>query len=234
MTTSDPASGPSWADAAEARVIGPAIALAPKAGWNRRLVERAAAEAGLSVADAALLLPGGPRDLAALMFRRHDAQAMVALAGVDPSGLKIRERIRRAVHARVEAAALDAEAVRRCTAFLARPLNLALGLSLLWDSADVLWRWAGDTATDENHYTKRAILSGVLASTVAVRLERGVLAADAHLDDRIANVMAFEKWKAGLPKPSGALNAVAAALARRRYGAAEPEVSPEPSAATAD
>ena len=26
-----------------------------------------------------------------------------------------------------------------------------------------IWRWAGDTATDVNHYTKRALLAGILA-----------------------------------------------------------------------
>jgi ubiquinone biosynthesis protein COQ9 len=198
-------------------------------------MEQAAARAGLSRADAALLLPAGPRDLAALLSRRHDADALRALADVDPMSLKVRERIRRAVEARVDAAAADQAAVKRCTAFLALPPNLKLGLSLLWESADGLWRWAGDVAADENHYTKRAILSGVLASTVAVRFERGSLAASEHLEARIADVMAFEKWKAGLPKPSGALTALAAALARRRYGAPEREISPDdPAAAASD
>ncbi|OYX36475.1 MAG: rpsU-divergently transcribed protein [Caulobacterales bacterium 32-69-10] len=207
----------SWAQAAEARVLQAAVGLAADCGWNRALVVRAAAQAGLSDADAALLLPAGPRDLAALLFRRHDAAALSALADVDPTALKVRERIRQAVEARVEAAAADVQAVKRCTAFLALPTNVPLGLSLLWASADALWRWAGDTATDENHYTKRAILSGVLATTVAVRLERGANAASAHLDARIANVMAFEKWKAGWPKPSEHLATLAGALARRRY-----------------
>jgi ubiquinone biosynthesis protein COQ9 len=207
----------SWAQAAEARVLAAALELAADCGWNRALVARAAAEAGLSAADTALLLPAGPRDLAALLFRRHDAAALAVLAGTDPTTLKVRERIRQAVEARVEAAAADAEAVKRCTVFLAVPTNAPLGLSLLWASADALWRWAGDTATDENHYTKRAILSGVLATTVAVRLERGANAASAHLDARIANVMAFEKWKAGWPRPSEHLATLVGGLARRRY-----------------
>jgi ubiquinone biosynthesis protein COQ9 len=39
----------------------------------------------------------------------------------------------------------------------------------------------------------------------------------AHLDARIDNVMAFEKWKAGI-KPMNLAAEVAAALARMRYG----------------
>ena len=217
MSSADPA-GPSWADAAEARVVAAAVSLAPSLGWGRTLAARAAAQAGLSAADAALLLPGGPRDLAALLSRRHDRAAIAALAGVEPATLKVRERIRRAVEARVEAAAAEEAAVRRCTAWLALPPNLPLALALLWESADTLWRWAGDTATDENHYSKRAILSAVLATTVGVRFQRGAAAASEHLDQQIQRVMDFERWKAGLPKPAQTLSTIAAALGRIRYG----------------
>ena len=75
-----------------------------------------------------------------------------------------------ACEARLDAALADEAAVRRWTGFLALPANLPLGLRLAWASADCLWRWAGDTATDENHYSKRAILAAVLGSTLAVRL----------------------------------------------------------------
>jgi ubiquinone biosynthesis protein COQ9 len=215
-----------WAEEAEDRTLDAAVRLAAERPWGGDLVAAAAAKAGLSRADAALLFPNGARDLAALFSRRHDRAALAALSEVDPEGLKVRERIRRAAEARVEAAAADAPAVRRCTAFLALPLNAGLGLSLLWESADLLWRWAGDTATDENHYSKRAILAGILATTLAVRLDRGAAAAAAHLDRRIGQVMAFEKWKAGLPRPSEHLTRLAAALGRMRYGRAEPPVSP--------
>ena len=107
--------------------------------------------------------------------------------------------------------------MRRWAGFLALPLNLPLALRLLWESADCLWRWAGDTATDENHYSKRAILSGILASAMAIRLSSGREAAMAFVDARIENVMAFEKWKAGL-KPADLMRDVAGALGRMRYG----------------
>ena len=208
---------PDWATQAEARVLEAARGLAADRGWGAALVERAGREAGLSPAETSLLLPGGPRDLAALLSRAHDAAALAALADIDPSTLKVRERIRRAVEARVEAAAADAGAVRRCTAFLALPPNMALGASLVWESADLLWRWAGDTATDENHYSKRAILSAILVNVVAMRLDQGREAAAEALDRRIGQVMSFEKWKAGLPRPMAALQDLAGALGRMRY-----------------
>jgi len=210
-----------WAAEAEARILDAALDLTPDCGWTMRTLHLAAARAGLSDADAGLLLPGGPADLAALLSRRHDAAALEALAGVDPRSLKVRERIARAVQARVEAAAADAPAVRRLLGFLALPHHLALGARLLWDNADVLWRWAGDTATDENHYSKRAILSGVLGPAIAIRIASGREAADLYVTHRISDVMAFEKWKAGLPKTDLAAQ-MAGVLGRVRYGFKEP------------
>ena len=205
-----------WADEAEQRVLDAALPLVPRLGWSPRTVAAAAKTAGLSAAEAELLLPYGPRDLAALLSRRHDRQALAALAMLDPSALKVRERIRRGVLARCDAAAADEAAVRRWSGFLALPPNVPLALRLVWESADVLWRWAGDTATDENHYTKRLLLAEILITTLAIRLSSGGNAAAAHLDGRIEAVMAFEKWKAGL-KPSETARNLAAALSRLRY-----------------
>ena len=89
---------------------------------------------------------------------------------------------------------------------------------LTWETADAIWRWAGDTATDENHYSKRVILSGILVSTLAVDMASGRTSALSHLDARIDNVMAFEKWKAGL-KPMDLATEMVEGLAKMRYGA---------------
>lgn len=219
--TSRQAAGRTWADDAEQRVLDEAVRLAPKAGWNTALVSRALAAAGLSDAEGQLLLPEGPRDLAALLSRRHDAAALGRLQQLDLAALKMRQRIREGVVARLDAAQEHADVMRPLAAFLAFPTNLALALRLTWESADMIWRWAGDTATDENHYSKRAILSGILISTIAVDLASGRTSALTHLDARIDNVMAFEKWKATTKlKPSQLAAEVAGALGKLRYGAA--------------
>ncbi|MCI3180092.1 COQ9 family protein [Caulobacter sp. CCUG 60055] len=208
-----------WATQTEQRLLDAAVAAAPATGWSAALVARAARDCGLTAAEAELLLPGGPRDLAALLSRRHDAATATAMAGIDPQGLKIRERIRVGVETRLETAAADEAALRRCAGFLALPFNLPLALRLAWESADHLWRWAGDVATDENHYSKRAILAGILVSATAVRLTNGREAAKAYVGARIDNVMAFEKWKA-TRKRTDHLKEMAEALSRMRYGRA--------------
>ncbi len=205
-----------WAEAAEQRLLSAALTLVPTHGWTAETVRLAAKQAGLSEADATLLLPSGPSDLAALLSRRHDRAALQTLAEVDPRTLKIRERIQRGVLARVEAAAGDEAAVRRLLGFLALPSHIPLAGRLLWESADAIWRWAGDTASDENHYSKRVILSGVLGPAIAIRLASGQSAAEHYVVSRIQDVMAFEKWKAGLPKTDLGAQ-IAGMLGKLRY-----------------
>jgi ubiquinone biosynthesis protein COQ9 len=214
----DDAPVPDWADEAEQRVLDAALLLAETLPWNATLVLRAAERAGLSAADADLLLPEGAADLAALLSRRHDRLALAELAAGDVSALKIRERIRLGVQTRLDAAMVDEAAVRRASLFLARPGHMGLAAGLAWESADGLWRWAGDTATDESHYSKRAILAGILTSTLGVRLAAGPERAADYLAARIDNVMAFEKWKARLPDAAEALTQAAGWLGRLRYG----------------
>jgi ubiquinone biosynthesis protein COQ9 len=91
------------------------------------------------------------------------------------------------------------EAVRRGLAILAMPQNVSLGLRISWRTADLMWRLAGDTSTDFNHYTKRVTLGAVYSSTLVVWLDdqsHEWAETSAFLDRRIANVMQFEKWKA--------------------------------------
>jgi ubiquinone biosynthesis protein COQ9 len=214
-----------WIETAEAALLEQAIRLAPGEGWTARMARLAGRGAGFSDGETELLLPQGPADLAVLLSRRHDQRALLMLADVDPAALKIRERIQRGLEARLDAAAGDESATRRCAGWLALPPNLALGARLAWDSADAIWRWAGDTATDENHYSKRALVAGILASALAVRLSSGRGSSLRYVDRRIDDVMRFETFKATTRfRPSAALNAAAGVLGRLRYG--RPETPP--------
>jgi ubiquinone biosynthesis protein COQ9 len=221
-----------WAAQTEARLLDAALPLVPRLGWTRALGFKAGEAIGLTRAEVELLLPQGPRDLAALFSYRQDEAGLQALAAVDPQGLKIRERIARAVEARVEAAMAEEAALRRWMGFLALPQNMSLGARLTWESADRIWRWAGDTATDENHYTKRAILAGLLGSTLAVRISGTPAAATTHLARGIDAVMAFEKAKARF-KGSDLASRAAQALgkARHGFGARRPPATPGEAAA---
>jgi len=213
------ASGPQdWATRTERKVLMAAIEVAPRLGWNAHMVRAACEMCELSLGDQELLVPNGARDLAALLSRYHNAEAMKALEATPASTLKIRERIAAGVSARLEAAASDLEAAKKCAGFLALPFNADLGVSLAWESADLIWRWAGDTSTDQNHYSKRMILGGILVPALTIRLFEGRDAADSFTAKRIENVMQFEKWKAGKDFDAP-VRKVTDLLGRLRYGA---------------
>jgi ubiquinone biosynthesis protein COQ9 len=214
-----------WASETEQRLLDAALPLAPRLGWTTRLVKAAGATVGLTAADTELLLPEGGRDLAALYARRLDDKAVAALAGIDPATLKIRERIRAGVVGWLRAARDEESATRRWLGVLALPANAALGLRLLWASADSVWRWAGDTATDENHYTKRVLLAEILLSSLAILLTSGLGAAERHLDRRIEGVMRFERVKGRLKVISALADQAATTLGRWRYGQGSAEAA---------
>jgi ubiquinone biosynthesis protein COQ9 len=115
------------------------------------------------------------------------------------AGMKIREKIRSLVWRRLEIMGPAREAVRRALAILAMPQNLPLALRISWRTADRMWRIAGDTSTDFNHYTKRMTLGAVYGSTLLVWLDddsEGWRETAAFLDRRIDDVMKIEKLKA--------------------------------------
>jgi ubiquinone biosynthesis protein COQ9 len=136
------------------------------------------------------------------------------------ANMKIREKIRSLVWKRLEIMGPAREAVRRALATLAMPQNLPLGLRIAWRTADQMWRIAGDTSTDFNHYTKRMTLGAVYGSTLLVWLDdqsEGFMETAAFLDRRIDDVMKFEKFKAEWRGASDHRLSLSRFLGRLRY-----------------
>ena len=191
----------------------------PFDGWTDLAIEQAGADLGLPPGRARLAFSDGPAAMVDAYIRRADDRM---LAAFDLTGLKVRDRIRTAVRTRFEQAASEREAVRRAVAILALPQNAALAARALWRTADTIWRAAGDTATDYNHYTKRLILGGVYSATLVVWLAdetEGTTDTWTFLDRRIDGIMRFEKGKAKLMQGSHRLPSLSRFLGRLRYPA---------------
>jgi ubiquinone biosynthesis protein COQ9 len=168
-------------------------------GWTQKAVDSAAAQLGIEPAQARLAMPKGEAGLIDCYIQEVDRALADWFTPERLEGLKIREKIRSLVWQRVEIMGPAREAVRRGLAILAMPQNLPLALRISWRTADLMWRIAGDTSTDFNHYTKRMTLGAVYASTLLVWLDddsEGWSETAAFLDRRIDDVMKFEKFKA--------------------------------------
>ncbi len=201
------------------RLVAAMLPNVPFDGWSAAARDAAADIEGIDRDIAALALPDPVAMVDAWILRADALMADSVAAAALP---RVGARIRLAVWSRIEAAAEDREAVRRALALLALPQNAAMAARTLWRSADAMWRAAGDTATDFNHYSKRAILSAVYSATLLYWLDddsEGFAATAAFLDRRLAGVMRIEKAKAGLRRVTDNLPDPARFLGRLRYPA---------------
>lgn len=205
------------------------LALAPRVavaaifdGWTNAAVDAAALELAIDPDVAHLAFADGAMDMIGAWIETIDVAMAQALPQEKLAMMPVRERIRSLVQYRLDAVAGLEEALRRSLSIMAMPQNVGRALKSGWHSADVMWRLAGDTATDYNHYTKRTILAGLYAATLAVFVDdESDDKADtrAFLERRIDGVMKFEKAKAKWLQPDRETFSMTRFLGRLRYPA---------------
>jgi ubiquinone biosynthesis protein COQ9 len=191
-------------------------------GWSDAALVAAAEQEGANIDVARLAFPGGAMDMIGAWIETMDLAMASALPREKLAELPIRERIRALVQFRLDAVGGREEALRRAWAIMAMPQNAARSLKTAWKSADSMWRLAGDTATDYNYYTKRAILAGIYSATLAIFIDdesEDKAETRAFLDRRIEGVMKFEKAKGEWLDPDRERFSLTRFLGRLRYPA---------------
>lgn len=178
------------------RIIEAALPNVPFDGWTMATLVHGAVEAGYSEAMVTSVFPAGEKDAIRHFSLMADEWMLAALKETNPVSLRVRDRVTLAVRKRLEAMEPFKEAEKLAVSYWVRPFRKFEGVKLVWKTADVIWQWAGDTATDYNRYTKRGLLSGVLTSTLLYWL--GDVSENHRdtwefLDRRIENVMAIGK-----------------------------------------
>lgn len=200
--------------------LAPAVAAnAAFDGWSADARTLAARDAGVDADVAALALPD-PLTMIDAWFTAIDAVMLAALPPERLGAMKVRARIAALVEARIDAIAPHRESLRRARAILALPQHVARAARLGWRTADTIWRAAGDTATDYNHYSKRTILLGVYAATITVLLDDdspGQADTRAFLARRIEGIIRFERAKAGILRRTRHRPSLARFVGRLRY-----------------
>lgn len=201
--------------------LAPAIAAnAAFDGWSDTARDYAAEGAGIDRDVAALAFQDGAVAMIDAWFDHVDAEMARACPPEVLATMKVREKIAALVEARLATLAPDREALRRALAVLALPTNLARAARLAWRSVDRMWRLAGDTATDYNHYTKRAMLLATYGATITVFLDdesEGHADTTAFLHRRIDDIMKIEKAKAGALRRAKHRPSLSRFIGRLRY-----------------
>lgn len=201
--------------------LAPAIAAnAAFDGWGDAARDLAAELEGIDPDVARLAFADGAVAMIDAWFEHIDAEMARALPPEGLTAMKIRQRITALVEARLAVLAPEREALRRARAVLALPNNVARAAKLGWRSVDRMWRLAGDTATDYNHYTKRAMLLAVYTATTTVFLDddsEGQADTRAFLSRRIDGIMRFEKAKAQFTRRTQHRPSLSRFIGRLRY-----------------
>lgn len=182
------------------KIVERALKDSPTLGWSMDALRDAAQACGAKAQMADALFDNSD-DARAHLSDFFDRRMMQQLKSIDTTNMRVRDRIATAVQTRLDLMAPYRAGLR--LTFTAR----ARMIKPLWRSADHIWAWAGDTATDYNRYTKRALLSGVMASTFLFWLNddsSGFAATRAFLDRRIENVLAAGKFLGTLGKRKSA------------------------------
>jgi ubiquinone biosynthesis protein COQ9 len=191
-------------------------------GWSDAAVHAAADELGVDRDVAMLAFKDKAIDMIDAWIEGVDLELARRLPPEKLSAMKIRDRITALLATRLEIMAPDRESLRRALAIMAMPQNLAKAAKIGWRSADRMWRLAGDTSSDFNHYTKRLTLSAVYASTISVFVNddsENFADSRAFLDRRIENVMQFEKVKYQAKQRKEYVPSLSRFIGRLRYPA---------------
>ncbi|MBP2304623.1 COQ9 family protein [Azospirillum melinis] len=178
-------------------------------GWSLQSLRDGTQMAGHEPSALLRAFPGGVTDAVEYFADWSDRQMLDRLEAQPLAEMKVRERISLAVRTYFEVLEPYREAKRRQLSYLAMPQNVALGLRLLYRTVDAMWFAAGDSSTDYNHYTKRALLAAVVSSSTFYWLDDK---SDDHaetrafIDRRLADVMAVGKATSSVGKLGSMLN----------------------------
>ena len=168
----------------------------PFDGWTWDAVQAGAKEAGLANDIPRAVFQGGMIDVLDAFADLADRKMFEALKDQNPEELRIRDRVRTALLVRYAFLAPHKEALRQSLSFWAFPTRKLQAAKIVWRTADRIWDWAGDTATDYNRYTKRSLLSGVIVSSTLAWVNdtsEELSGLESFIDRRIENVMQLGK-----------------------------------------
>ncbi|MGB6230610.1 MAG: COQ9 family protein, partial [Litorimonas sp.] len=145
-------------DAARSAILQSVLRDAAFDGWTDAMLAKATVRAGLPEGAQALYVPDGVIGVIRHWSDAMDSAARDKIEALELDGMKIRDRVTQGVALRLSEIGTHTEAARRAQARLSLPDGVATGAAITWNAADMIWRAIGDTSTDGNFYSKRAVL----------------------------------------------------------------------------
>lgn len=193
-------------------IVRASLAHVPFDGWQMASLKMGAADCGFGDDDVRRLFGQGVSDAIALYAQIADEDMVEAFHALDEMPEPTHLKIKALIMTRLTLAQSHKETVSKTVSYLAAPQQLALASKLLYNTVDVMWRAAGDDATDSSFYSKRATLAAVYSATLLAFLSddsHDLSKTEAFLDRRLQNVATIPK----ITKPARSALEGAAGLA---------------------
>jgi len=202
-------------------ILQKALLSAPFDGWSQKSLENAISNSGIEPEIAKDTFPGGIKQLLNFFMAEADRQMIeeASAQGLDKG--PIRKRISGIIRIRLEQLMPHREAIRRALALHLLPGQAPNAVVGLWRTVDAIWRIAGDSSTDFNYYTKRALLAAIYSATVLRWLgdeSGGCIDTWSFMERRIASTMRIQKIKIRAQNAARFLPNPLSPLRRLRYG----------------
>ncbi len=167
-------------------------------GWNQKALELAFTHAKIDIKFLPFIFENSVADIADFFIRVLDKKMQEAAIGVDFGAMKIRDKIKTLVRIRLQINQEYKPQLQKLIHFYLHPKNMSCAFKNSYKTADLMWKLAGDSATDFNFYSKRIILAKiyirVLFYFVKDESENYYKTLD-FLDSQIEKVMQFTAFK---------------------------------------
>jgi ubiquinone biosynthesis protein COQ9 len=201
-----------------------ALRAVPFDGWSDDALSagmEAAVRAGIDPVSVRSAFPGGAKQLLQFFMAEADREMVAQATALGLNQGPVRERISGIVRLRLEILGPHKESIRRALTLQLLPGRAPSAMRGLYHTVDAIWRAAGDSSTDFNFYSKRALLAAVYGSALLHWVDD---ASDdcaetwEFLERRIAHTLRIGKVRRRAEKLLCPVPSPLPALTRLRYG----------------
>ncbi len=176
-------------------------------GFNEKMLLNAAKNCKISEGKLGRLFPEGIFELKQYYFSEIDEQMLQKIKTQNYENIRVRDKIFNGVLIRLELFKKNKTSIKYI--FVSESSNPIKSLKHLWRTSDLIWKSAGDSSTDYNHYTKRLLLSWVYITTLIYWFNdksRNINDTKLFLNRRIDEVLEFGKQSGKIKSKISKLN----------------------------
>jgi len=153
------------------KILEAALLFVPRHGWSTAAIAAGAEEVGLSV-GATGMFPSGGFDLADYFYKRcnknlitHLEEQVTITEGKVQRSQPLGQFMESTLEVRLRMIVPYLDRWPQAMGLMSLPYNAPTSIRNLQTLVDDIWYYSGDTSTDFNWYTKRAMLAGVYKVT---------------------------------------------------------------------